>query len=76
MEHSIYEALSSCIKQLTDLSPDIRFRKNSSHVLISWQGNIPDAKTTKEIEKTLKQFGTPLPNHFRESNFVSFLILR
>lgn len=71
-----YIAICACVSRLTNLSPDIRFRENSSSVLISWQGTIPDEVTTSRIEEALKQFGNPISNHCRNANFVSFLILR
>lgn len=71
-----YHVINACISRLTDFCPDIRFRENSSDILVSWQGTIPDEATTSKIEEKLKQFGDPIPNHFRDNNFVSFLILR
>ena len=72
----IYHAIHACVSRLTDTYPDIRFRENSSNILISWQGSVPDEVTTSIIEETLKQFGNPIPHHFRDANCVSFVILR
>lgn len=69
-------AIHACISQITNLVPDIWFRKGSSSVMISWENTIPDELATTRIEEALKQFGKPLPIHYREANFVSFEIIR
>lgn len=68
--------IRSHISQITDINPEILFRRNSKNILVSFQGNIPDEEVTTRIENALKVFGNPVPNHFREANFVSFVIHR
>ena len=68
--------IRSHLKQVTPLVPEILFSANAKDILVSFQGNIPDEKTTIEIENVLKAFGKPKPNHCRESAFISFIILR
>ena len=68
--------IRSHLKQVTTLVPEILIRENSKDIIVSFQGNIPDEETTMKIENVLKAFGKPMPNHCRESAFISFLILR
>lgn len=68
--------IRSHLAQITDITPEILFRPGSKKILISFQGNIPDEETTLKIENILKKFGTPIPNHCREKNFISFIIKR
>ena len=75
MDNSTYYLLHDCIKNLTNIPPGIYFRKNSSSVMVVWEGKIPDELATIKIEEALKQFGTVLPNHCRKANFVSFKII-
>lgn len=68
--------LRSYLRQVTPLIPEILFRENSKNIIITFKENIPDEKTTIEIEKILNKFGETIPNHCREYSFISFLILR
>ena len=68
--------IRSHLAQVTDIVPEILFRENSTKILVSFQDTIPDEETTMKIENVLKAFGEPMPNHCRESSFISFIILR
>lgn len=70
----IYQNLIEKTSYLTPFKPNIYFRETSSNILVSWEGTIPDEKTTLKIEEVLKQFGNILPNHCREANFILFRI--
>lgn len=68
--------IRSRLAQVTDIVPEILFRENSKDITVLFQGTIPDEETTMQIENVLKAFGKPIPNHYRQASFISFLILR
>lgn len=68
--------IRSRLLQVTNIAPEILFRKNSKDILVIFQGNIPDEETTIKIENVLRNIGKPIPNHSRDNSFISFLIKR
>ena len=75
---TLSQAIASCISKFTSIAPEILFKSDfsSNSIWVVWQGNVPDETTTLKIQEALTQFGTPIPNHQRIYNYVSFLILR
>ena len=68
-------AIEESIREITNIPAEILVREGTSNILIVWKGLIPNKEVTEQIEEALKKFGTPIPNHFRECNFVSFIVV-
>ena len=68
------KSLKACIRNYTNIDAQIYFSEDSHLIIVSWKGNIPDEKTTAKIQNALRKFGKIIPNHFRDYNFVSFII--
>ncbi len=67
--------IAECIKEFTDIAPEIYTRDNSDDVMVVFEYKIPTEEETSLIESALKKFGNPIPNFCREISFISFLIL-
>ena len=67
-------AILKKVSTITDIVPEVYYRDDCNSIMITWRGDIPDEITTLKIAEALIRFGTPIPNHFRDCNFVSFII--
>lgn len=69
-------AILKCISNFTNIIPEVYFREDSSNIMVCFQKDIPDEESTNKIGNALKEFGQPIPNHYREASFISFIIHR
>lgn len=67
-------AILECINKITNCTPEVYVRQSTPSVMVIWEENIPSEEIISQIEESLKDFGTVLPNHFRDRNFISFHI--
>lgn len=76
IKRELTNSIVNCIKQFSDVEPQIYFRQGSDNVMIIFKGQIPSEEEASQIKTALEQFGTPVSNCCRQASFVSFLLQR
>lgn len=67
--------ITNCIKNFTDITPEVYTRDNSDDVMVIFRDKVPTEEETLQLKNALKDFGTVIQDSCLEVSFISFLIL-
>lgn len=72
----IERKIMESIAKITNIPAEIYFRHGTNSICVMFEKAIPSEEDCRKIETVLADFGKPISNSYRESGFVSWIILR